>query len=71
MAPSGADQESFKPRANAQRDSLRNASVLAVFHRAGQDASIWLAIENISLAAVAEGLGSGITFYASEERSSR
>jgi nitroreductase len=31
-------------------------------------ASAWLAIENISLAAVAEGLGSGIVFYAPEER---
>lgn len=69
MAPSGADQEIFKQRANAQRDSFKNASILAVFHQTGQDASIWLAIENISLAAVAEGLGSGITFYAPEERS--
>jgi nitroreductase len=68
MAPPGADLESFKPRANGQKDSFRNASILAVFHQAGQDASIWPAIENISLAAVAEGLGSGITFYAPEER---
>jgi nitroreductase len=69
MAPPDADQDSFKQRASAQRDSFKNASIIAVFHKAGPDASTWLAIENISLAAVAEGLGSGITFYAPEERS--
>jgi nitroreductase len=70
MAPAdGTDQESFKQRAHGQRESFRNGSVLAVFHQKGQDASTWLAIGNISLAAVAEGLGSGITFYAPEERS--
>lgn len=67
--PGGADQDSLKQRAVAQRDSFRNASIVAVFHRQGQDPSAWLAIENISLAAVAEGLGSGISFYAPEERS--
>jgi nitroreductase len=66
---SGADPDSFKQRAYGQRESFKNASIVAVFHRKGQDASNWLAIENISLAAVAEGLGSGITFYAPEERS--
>jgi nitroreductase len=69
MAPPDADQDSFKQRASAQRDSFKNASIIAAFHKAGQDASTWLAIENISLAAVAEGLGSGITFFAPEERS--
>jgi nitroreductase len=69
MAPPGADKESFKERADAQKNSFRNASILAVFNKTGQDASAWAAIENISLAAVAEGLGSGITFYAPEERS--
>jgi nitroreductase len=39
MIPPGADKESFKLRANAQRDSFRNASILAVFHQTGQDAS--------------------------------
>jgi len=69
MAPPGTDKESFKERADAQKNSFRNASILAVFNKTGQDASAWAAIENISLAAVAEGLGSGITFYAPEERS--
>lgn len=67
--PDGTDQDRFKQRAIAQRDSFRNASILAVFHQKGQDASAWSAIENISLAAVTEGLGSGIAFYAPEERS--
>ncbi len=66
---SGADPDSYRQRAHGQRESFKNASVVAVFHRKGQDASNWMAIENISLAAVAEGLGSCITFYAPEERS--
>lgn len=66
---SGADPDSYRQRAQGQLESFNNASIVAVFHRKGQDASNWMAIENISLAAVAEGLGSGITFYAPEERS--
>jgi len=69
MAPdSTQDMAPYKKMAAAQRDSFRNASVVAVCCREGGDASAWLAIENISLAAVAEGLGSGIVFYAPEER---
>jgi nitroreductase len=68
MAPSNGDIASFKNMAAAQRDSFKNASVVAVCSKEGGDASAWLAIENISLAAVAEGLGSGIVFYAPEER---
>jgi len=66
---SGSDPDSYRQRAHTQRESFRNASVVAVFHKQGQDASAWAAIENISLAAVVEGLGSGIVFYAPEERS--
>jgi nitroreductase len=70
MAPADgtADQDSFKRRAYSQRESFRNASILAIFHQQNQEASTWLAIENISLVAVAEGLGSGITFYSPEMR---
>ena len=69
IAPAdGTDREKFEKMAAAQRDSFKNASVLAVFHRQGGDASAWLCIENISLAAVAEGLGSGIVFYLPEQR---
>jgi nitroreductase len=68
MAPGNGDLSSFKKMANAQRDSFKNSSVVAVCCKEGGDASAWLAIENISLAALAEGLGSGIVFYAAEER---
>jgi nitroreductase len=69
LAPPGAaGQAKFKHRAVAQRDSFKNASILAIFHLKGQDASTWLAAENINLAAVAEGLGSGIAFYAPEQK---
>jgi len=69
MAPDdGTERENFIKMATAQRESFRNASILAVCHKQGGDASAWLCIENIILAAVAEGLGSGIVFYATEER---
>jgi len=65
----GSDKDISMQKALAQKESFKNASIVAVFHRNCQDASIWAAIENISLAAAAEGLGSGIVFYAPEERS--
>jgi nitroreductase len=69
MAPAGgAERDKIEKMANAQKESFGNASVLAVFHKQGGDSGAWLCIENISLAAVAEGLGSGIVFYAPEER---
>jgi 5,6-dimethylbenzimidazole synthase len=69
MAPrDDPDRDKFEKMGMAQRDSFRNASILAVCHREGGDSSSWLCIENISLAAAAEGLGSGIVFYAPEER---
>jgi len=66
---SGADPDISMQRADSQKKAFKNASIVAVFHKKGQDAAAWAAIENISLAAVAEGLGSGIAFYAPEERS--
>jgi len=68
MAPDNADMDVFRKMAAAQRDSFKNASVVAICCTEDGHASAWLAIENISLAAVAEGLGSGIVFYAPEER---
>lgn len=47
-----------------QKDALRNASIVMVCCKSGNVPGAWLCIENISLAAVAEGLGSGITTYA-------
>jgi nitroreductase len=60
------DNPNSEKMSAAQRDSFQNASVLAVCHHPKGDESAWLAIENICLAAVAEGLGSGIAFYAGE-----
>jgi 5,6-dimethylbenzimidazole synthase len=64
----GVEREKISKLAGAQKDSFRNASILGVFHKQGGESSAWLCIENISLSAVAEGLGSGIVFYAPEER---
>jgi len=60
------DRENLKKRAVAQKDSFNNASIVAVCSKVGGANSVWLAIENISLAAVAEGLGSGIVLYPKE-----
>jgi nitroreductase len=49
--------------ANSQNKSFRNASIVAVCNIVEWERSVWLCIENISLAAVAEGLGSGIVLY--------
>ena len=69
MARKGGDSpEEAEKRAAIQKDSFRNASVLAVCHAPRGEASCWLAVENISLAAVAENLGTGIVFYGSGEQ---
>ena len=69
MAPDNVEERNkFQKNALAQKESFKNASIIAVCHKEGGDSSAWLCIENISLAAVAEGLGSGIVFYAEEER---
>ena len=54
--------------AQAQKDSFRNASVIAMCHPVDWERSVWMCLENMSLAAVAEGLGSGIVMYWGEEQ---
>ncbi|MEZ4550874.1 MAG: nitroreductase family protein [Desulfobacterales bacterium] len=54
--------------AAAQKDSFKNASIVAVCNKVEWERSLWLCIENISLAAVAEGLGTGIVLYWDEEK---
>ena len=49
--------------AQVQKDSFRNASIIAVCHLVDWERSVWMCLENMSLAAVAEGLGSGIVMY--------
>jgi len=60
---SGETQKDVEERALNQKRWFQNASVVAVCTRLEQSANGWLAVENMSLAAVAEGLGSNIISY--------
>ncbi len=57
------DPTAVENLAQAQKDSFRNASIVAVCHLVEWERSVWMCLENMSLAAVAEGLGSGIVMY--------
>jgi len=61
-------RKKLKKIANAQKESFRNASIVAVCNKVEWERSVWLCIENMSLAAVAEGLGTGIVLYWDEEK---
>lgn len=60
--------EALKKRALDQKDSFKNASIVAVCNQVEWERSVWMCMENISLAAVAEGLGSGIVLFWDEEK---
>ncbi len=47
----------------SQKRGFAHASVVAVCASLGEFSAGWLAVENMSLAAVAEGLGSAIAYY--------
>jgi nitroreductase len=64
----GQTQQDVEAAALHQKKSFENASVVAVCTKDGDVASAWLAVENISLAAVADGLGSGIVAFGGEEK---
>ncbi len=64
----GESQQQVEERALNQKQWFANASVVAVCTQGGDVASAWLAVENISLAAVAEGLGSGIIGFGGPEK---
>jgi len=59
-----------------QKKSFQNASVIAICNQTGLPPivqtglapSVWLCIQNMSLAAVADGLGSGIVAYWEEDK---
>ncbi len=51
-----------------QKRYFRNTSVVAVCNEVEWERSVWLSIENMSLAAVAEGLGSCIVLLWGEEK---
>lgn len=59
----GETQDDVEKRALYQKRSFENASIVAICNQSGQSASSWLCIENMSLAAVADGLGSVIVAY--------
>ncbi len=51
--------------AQAQKDSFANASHVAVYYKEGGRDEAWMCLENMSLAAVEEGLGTRIAFFRS------
>jgi nitroreductase len=59
----GETQSDVENRALNQKKWFQNASVVAICTRSGDFGTGWLAVENMSLAAVAEGLGSNIITY--------
>jgi nitroreductase len=59
----GETQKEVEERALNQKKWFQNASVIAVCTRSGDVGTGWLAVENMSLAVVAEGLGSNIITY--------
>jgi nitroreductase len=59
----GETQKEVDDRALSQKKWYQNATVVAVCAKAGDAGTGWLAVENMSLAAVAEGLGSNIISY--------
>ena len=61
-------QKDVEDRALNQKRWFKNASVVAVCTRLEQSANGWLAVENMSLAAVAEGVGSNIISYWDEAK---
>jgi nitroreductase len=64
----GETQKDVEDRALGQKKGFQNSSVVAVCTRSGDIGTGWLAVENMSLAAVAEGLGSNIITYWDEEK---
>ena len=64
----GESQKEVEERALNQKKWFQNASVVAVCTKGGDVASAWLAVENISLAAVADGLGSCIVAFGGDEK---
>jgi 5,6-dimethylbenzimidazole synthase len=59
----GDDPKEAEGRALKQKASFKNASIVAVCCEEGGASGAWLSIENVSLAATADGLGSGIVTY--------
>ena len=59
----GETQKEVDARALNQKKWFQNSSIVAICTTSGQSISGWLAVENMSLAAVADSLGSNIIMY--------
>ena len=59
----GETQKEVDARALNQKNWFKNSSIVAICTASGQSVNGWLAVENMSLAAVADGLGSNIIMY--------
>ena len=59
----GQTEEDVEKRALNQKKGFVNAAIVAICTTLGQSSAGWLVVENMSLAAVAEGLGSNIITY--------
>ena len=66
-ARAGEGPDKVRERALGQKKSFDNASAIAVCCQKGAAANAWLCIENMSLIAVADGLGSGIVVFWGEQ----
>ncbi len=58
-----ADTPEQEKGAQMQKESFANASHIAVYSKEGGSNEAWMCLENMSLAAVAEGLGSRIASF--------
>jgi 5,6-dimethylbenzimidazole synthase len=63
----GEGPDKARERAIGQKKSFENASAVAICHQKGAAPNAWLCIENMSLVAVANGLGSGIVVFWGEQ----
>jgi nitroreductase len=64
----GETQKDVDDRALGQKKGFLNSSVIAVCTSSGHSISGWLAVENMSLAAVSDGLGSNIISYSGDAK---
>ena len=62
------DPDEREKKARTQKKYFQNASVVAVCNEKGWERSLWLCIQNISLAALEEKLGTCIVLYWDEEK---
>jgi nitroreductase len=64
----GETQKDVDDRALNQKKWFKNSSIVAICTTSGQSVSGWLAVENMSLSAVADGLGSNIIAYGGDTK---